>query len=200
MKQIAQGAEAVVFSDGKTVVKHRFAKAYRHPELDKSIRQFRTRREGKVIARLNEKGLGSLQLISVDDKEMKITMTHLDGDLLKDVIHSDPSGYGSRLGALIGKLHSNDIIHGDITTSNVIDCNGELHFVDFGLSAFTIKLEDKAVELHLLFRALQSKHPSEADIVFEKVISAYLETYPEGKPVVDRYIKQVSQRGRNKKK
>jgi len=200
MKQIAQGAEAVVYSDGETVVKHRFAKTYRHPELDKSIRKFRTRREGKVIARLKENGLSSLSLISVDDKEMKITMSHMNGSLLKDTLSNDPAMYGTKLGALIGKLHASDITHGDITTSNVIDNSGVLSFIDFGLSQFTIKTEDKAVEFQLLCRALESKHPSEASLMFEKVLSSYLETYPEGKPVVERYVNKVSQRGRNKKK
>ena len=51
MEKLAQGAEAIVYRDGDKVVKHRFSKTYRHPQLDKSLRQFRTRREGKVISK-----------------------------------------------------------------------------------------------------------------------------------------------------
>jgi len=131
---------------------------------------------------------------------MKITMNHLKGELLRDTLSNDPALYGVKLGELIGKLHASDIIHGDITTSNVIDNGGVLSFIDFGLSQFTIKTEDKAVEFQLLCRALESKHHKEASVMFEKILSSYLETYPEGKPVVERYIQQVSQRGRNKNK
>ena len=52
-KIIAQGAEAIIYSDNKIVTKHRFEKNYRHPELDLKLRQFRTRREAKVIEKLH---------------------------------------------------------------------------------------------------------------------------------------------------
>jgi len=200
MNKIAQGAEAIVYKDGNTIVKHRFSKTYRHPQLDKTLRKFRTRREAKVITRLCEKGICSPTLITVDDKNMKISMSYIDGQLLCDVLLDDSLRYGTLLGVLVGKLHTIDIIHGDLTTSNVIDVNGVLHLIDFGLSSFSIKVEDKAVELHLLKRALDSRHPSVANDVFEALLKAYLSEYSGGAAVVDRLEQKVSKRGRNKQK
>ncbi len=200
MQQIAQGAEATVSSDGKTVLKHRFSKAYRHPSLDKSLRQFRTRREGKVIAKLNELGIAAPTLMSVDDKEMKITMSHVNGAVLRDVIERDPSNYGLKFGTLVGRIHSAEIVHGDLTTSNVIDVDGNLYLIDFGLSVFATKLEEKSVDLEVLRRALESRHPVVSHEVFEKVIESYLKAYPGGKDVVARLTGTVQKRGRNKRK
>ena len=200
MEKLAQGAEAIVYRDGDKVVKHRFSKQYRHPQLDKSLRQFRTRREGKVISKLNDAGIGSPILHSVNDKEMKVEMSFVPGSLLSDVVENDAEGYGTKLGALLGRLHALDIIHGDITTSNVIDVDGELHFIDFGLSSFSMKVEDKSVELRLLLRALESRHPEVANDVFMALLQSYIAVYPAGREVVDRYQTKVSKRGRHAQK
>ena len=116
------------------------------------------------------------------------------------MIENDHLGFGKLLGELIGKLHAADIIHGDLTTSNVISIDRSLHLIDFGLSQFSLKIEDKSVELNLLLRALESKHPQVASEIFEQVIMAYLTTYSEGNVVVDRFENKVLKRGRNKGK
>jgi len=64
-----------------------------------------------------------------------------------------------QIGISIAKLHDNDIIHGDLTTSNMIlDSKENLWFIDFGLGFFSYKIEDKAVDLHLIHHALEAKH------------------------------------------
>lgn len=199
MDKLAQGAEAIITSDGSTVTKHRFEKSYRHPSLDKSIRRFRTRRESKVISRLAEHRINAPELSEMDDQEMKITMSHLHGPLLKEVIEEDPATYGRRLGILLGRLHGADIIHGDLTTSNVVVCSGELYLIDFGLSSFSIKVEDKAVEWRVMKRALESKHPDHHAEIFTCAIEGYLCSYPEGEKVISRFTDAVSKRGRNQK-
>ena len=75
---------------------------------------------------------------------------------------------------------------------------GEIHFLDFGLSSFSEKTEDKAVDLFLLDRALESTHYQQYPSLFEKVIEGYKEVYPEAGAVLERF-EQVKRRGRNKK-
>ena len=69
-----------------------------------------------------------------------------------------------QLGATIGKqlaeMHSLDLIHGDLTTSNMLlRPNGSLVWIDFGLSYISNLPEDKAVDLYVLERAISSTHP-----------------------------------------
>lgn len=200
-KLISQGAEAKVYSDEETVTKDRFSKEYRHPVLDTSLRKSRTRREAKVLEKLKITGLPTPELKHMDDKNMKIDMTHIPGDKLRDVLYKDPLGLGREIGCKIGIMHKNDIIHGDLTTSNMIlDAHKkEINMIDFGLSFFSNKEEDKAVDLHLLRQALESKHYAVWESVFKEVIEGYQETYPDFNPVLNRFDK-VENRGRNKLK
>jgi len=68
-------------------------------------------------------------------------------------------------------LHDANIIHGDLTTSNMILKDGKLFLIDFGLGFYSDKVEHKAVDLFLLKQALESKHPNIP--VFEHVLSSY---------------------------
>ena len=73
----------------------------------------------------------------------------------------------------------------------------QVHFIDFGLSSFSKKAEDKAVDLFLLDRALESTHSPVYPEVFEKVIEGYKQ-YPGAEEVLER-LEKVRKRGRNKK-
>ena len=101
----------------------------------------------------------------------------------------------------VGKLHAQNIIHGDLTTSNMLVTpqTRELTFIDFGLSVFSDKVEDKAVDLFLLDRALESKHYQLYPKIFEQILEGYKEAYPEAVTVLERF-NAVMKRGRNKKK
>ena len=61
-----------------------------------------------------------------------------------------------KIGRIIGNLHLNEIIHGDLTTSNILivkeDNDLKIYFIDFGLSIVSNHLEDKAVDLYVLER------------------------------------------------
>jgi len=195
MKIIAQGAEARLFKDGELVVKDRFVKSYRHPELDSKLRKARTRREAKVLQKIS--GLiPSSEYISHDDTSMKISMKFVSGSVLKDVFDSDFDKYSRLIAKNVAILHSNDIIHGDLTTSNMI-MNEDLHFIDFGLSFFSKKIEDKAVDLHLLRQALESKHHKVFEKAFSIVLEEYSKNYDEAKEVIER-LSVVEKRGRYK--
>ncbi|MBW2965355.1 Kae1-associated serine/threonine protein kinase, partial [Candidatus Woesearchaeota archaeon] len=65
--KIAQGAEAVIYTDDSVVEKDRFEKKYRHPELDTRLRKTRTRREAKILSKLAEAGVHAPDLIEMDD-------------------------------------------------------------------------------------------------------------------------------------
>jgi Kae1-associated kinase Bud32 len=200
MLKIAQGAEAILYKDNNKVIKERFSKKYRLAHLDKSLRQFRTRREAKVLSRLEEFSFPAPHLIDFCDKRMSITMDFVPGEKLRDVLEQGDQyqQLAKKVGQKVGQLHIKDIIHGDLTTSNMLVNKDKLNFLDFGLSVFSDKVEDKAVDLFLLDRALESKHYHHYPQIFDQVLEGYKESYPESKEVLER-LEQVRMRGRNKK-
>ncbi|HLC62236.1 MAG TPA: KEOPS complex kinase/ATPase Bud32, partial [Candidatus Nanoarchaeia archaeon] len=154
---IAQGAEAKLFLEDGRILKERFAKTYRIPEIDDKLRGFRTRREAKVLHKLEMINFPAPKLIKSDEKE-QILIEKIDGKLVKDILEKKKyNRLSEEIGKKVAVLHNNLIIHGDLTTSNMI-YSKEIYFIDFGLSFFSEKAEDKAVDLHLLKEALESKH------------------------------------------
>lgn len=201
MQKIAQGAEAVLYQDKSRVLKERLSKSYRLPQIDESLRKFRTRREAKILGKLTELNFPAPHLHEFCDKRMSIFMDFVPGEQLKEVIEDDYLLLAKEIGKKVALLHKDNIVHGDLTTSNMIkhEETGELNLIDFGLSFFSDKAEDKAVDLFLLDRALESKHYKIYPQVFEKVIESYKKNYPESEKILERFEK-VKRRGRNKKK
>ena len=195
---IGQGAEAILYKEENKVLKDRISKDYRQKDLDTSLRKARTRREAKVITKLKEIGVPGPELLDMDDKNMRISMSFLEGDKLRDVLHKNHIELSKEIGRKVAKLHANDIIHADLTTSNMILAD-EIHFIDFGLSFFSTKEEDKAVDLHLLDRALESKHYEIYEECIHAVMEGYKEAYPDAEKVLKR-LEKVQLRGRNKNK
>src|SRR3989338_1630638 len=120
MLKIAQGAEAMVYKDNATIIKERFSKKYRLPHLDESFRQFRTRREAKILGRLEELNFPAPHLLDFSDKRMSITMDFIEGEKVRDVLGKDDNyvQLAREIGMKVGLLHQENIIHGDLTTSN----------------------------------------------------------------------------------
>ena len=203
MIKIAQGAEAILYKDRGTIIKERLSKAYRLPHLDESLRKFRTRREAKILQKLEELNFPAPHLRDFSDKRMSLVMDFIPGEKLREVLEEedDYEALAKEIGKKVGLLHGKDIIHGDLTTSNMIKHKetGELFLIDFGLSSFSDKNEDKAVDLHLLDRALESKHYQQYPEIFGKVLEGYKESNPGAAEVLKRF-EQVNKRGRNKKK
>ena len=104
MKQIiGRGAEAIIYKEKDRVVKHRVKKGYRHSHIDSGLRKFRTRREAKVLDKLNGMNFPGPKLINMDDKDMKIDMEFIEGK------HSVPACYyefAKRYPDKEGKLYS----------------------------------------------------------------------------------------------
>ncbi|MEM4248320.1 MAG: KEOPS complex kinase/ATPase Bud32 [Candidatus Nanoarchaeia archaeon] len=198
IKVIDSGAEAEILLDGSSVVKSRVKKGYRINEIDEKLRKFRTRREAKVLSKLQKINFPAPKLFDIDDSRMRIGMEFVEGSRLRDVLYKNPLEFSREIGRKIGVLHSNGIIHGDLTTSNMI-LDREIKFIDFGLSFFSDKTEDKAVDLHLLRQALESKHHTIWEECFKAALEGYKESYPEHSAVLDR-LQKVEARGRNKSK
>nr|MBI4156243.1 Kae1-associated serine/threonine protein kinase [Candidatus Woesearchaeota archaeon] len=161
MKLIKQGAEAKLFLDGNKIIKERNFKEYRIRELDNKLRSFRTRREAKIIQKA---AINVPKIYSVDEKKGIIEMEFIDGKLIRDIAEKINKKERINLLKDIGKsiriLHNNGIIHGDLTTSNMILKNKDVYFIDFGLGFFSEKIEDKAVDIYLLQQVLNSMHYS----------------------------------------
>ena len=199
MQLIAQGAEARIFLDGKNIIKERVPKTYRHPEIDAQLRGSRTRREAKVLETLTKAGFASPKVVSMDDKSGKMVIELIEGEKLRDLIAQDAGSFGKAVGRLLGELHNLGIVHGDPTTSNMIVRDGQVHLIDFGLSQFSEKAEDRAVDLHLLDRAVESAHHQIHITVMKAANSSYLSTAKEGAETMKR-LESVRKTGRNKLK
>src|SRR3989338_739379 len=195
-KVLAIGAEAVLTLHKKKgithVLKQRTRKKYRIAEIDSRLRSSRTRREAKVLDKLKDLGFTPKVLFSDDLESIKIE--YLPGKKLADCLEqTDCVAIGKEIGKKIRQIHDAGIIHGDLTTSNLLLVSGTVYFIDFGLSFFSQKIEDKAVDLHVLEEALESKHHT----VSRKVFAAVKEAYG-NKEVLQRLL-EVELRGRNKK-
>ena len=196
MKIIKQGAEAILYKEKDYLIKERIKKSYRIEEIDDKLRKFRTRREGKLL----QKTENSPQVFEVNDKEMKIKMEFIDGELVKDILDDLRKDKRNNLlreiGGKVARMHDKDIIHGDLTTSNMI-LKDKIYFVDFGLGFDSKKIEDKAVDLHLMKQALESKHYKH----FEESFYEFLEGYKLSKnwKEVLKRLEKVEKRGRYKK-
>lgn len=197
--RLAQGAEAILYHEGEIVRKVRTPKSYRHPILDKKLRLSRTRREAKILEKLAKVGIRGPTLFSTDEKTCTLEMSFVKGALLRDCLERDPTHYAEQLGELIATLHDNDIIHGDLTTSNMIVNDTGITLIDFGLSFFSQKVEDKAVDLHLLEEALESKHYTVFEQCFDTFKKSYSQYSKNAKAVFERLMK-VEKRGRNKER
>ncbi|MEM2104197.1 MAG: KEOPS complex kinase/ATPase Bud32 [Candidatus Bathyarchaeia archaeon] len=203
---IKKGAEASLFlmnwHGRKVVLKKRLPKSYRLPVLDHQIRNYRTIHESKLMHEAKKAGVPTPTIFLVDVKDSTIIMEFIDGKQLKQIINEVSKNERQRLcrevGELIGKLHNYGIVHGDLTTSNMIrNPKGKIFFVDFGLGEKTSELEAMGVDLHLLKRALQSTHFQFAGECFKKVIEGYSNILNSEtvKKVLDK-IREIERRGR----
>lgn len=195
MSEIGRGAEAVLHKVGNVVVKERLVKGYRLPVIDDRLRRQRTRKEAKMLDVLKKIKVPAPELLKVCDKSMKIDMSFISGDKLRDVMSVK---YAREIGVKVGLLHCSDVVHADLTTSNMILKDENIHFIDFGLSFISKKVEDKAVDLHLLFQALESRHHEIFDECKSEVIAGYQSSNPNSALVLER-LETVEKRGRNKK-
>ncbi|MFW6014123.1 MAG: KEOPS complex kinase/ATPase Bud32 [Nanoarchaeota archaeon] len=192
MKLISQGAEAVLYETEDKIIKKRISKGYRHPVIDNELRKSRTNREARILKKVD---FPVPAVFNVDKKEMSIEMEKIEGLKLSEHLEEiDYKKVCHRIGEQVEKMHSANIIHGDLTTSNMIYSKNKIYFIDFGLSFTSTKNEDKAVDLHLLRQALESRHNK----IYEESFKAVKKGYAD-EDVLKR-LEEVELRGRNKNK
>jgi TP53 regulating kinase-like protein len=203
---IKKGAEASLYladwHGRKVIMKMRISKKYRLPKLDKQIKRYRTLHEPKLIHEAKEAGVPTPIIFLIDVRSAAIIMEFIEGrqvkQLFNKVSRSERQSLCSKIGELIGRLHGYGIIHGDLTTSNMIlDSEGKIFFVDFGLGEKSNELEARGVDLHLMKRALQSTHFAFAKECFNDVTEGYSKILGSetAKNVLDK-IREIEGRGR----
>ena len=194
---IQRGAEAVLIKKDSFLIKRRLKKSYRFPELDEKMRKQRTKREFNLLEKAS-KIIPIPKIFTMDEKAKEITMEFIDGQKLSESLDfmKEKLEISKRIGINLAKLHDHDIIHGDLTTSNMVLKGSKLYFIDFGLGFTSKRAEDKAVDLHLIKEALEAKHFNIAEQCFEKILEGYKMSKC-CKEVVQR-LKKVESRGRYK--
>jgi TP53 regulating kinase-like protein len=206
MVLIKKGAEASLYLEEwhgcRVIMKRRLPKKYRIPELDLMIRGQRTIHEPNIIHKAKEAGVPTPTIFMVDVADANIVMEFVEGKQVKEVLDNVSGQERLNLcvliGRMIGRLHKNGIVHGDLTTSNMIlTPYGKVVFVDFGLSERSIELEPKGVDLHLMKRTLNSTHHRHAKACFGAVMRGYAESVggEEARNVALK-IREIERRGR----
>ncbi|VEN56360.1 unnamed protein product [Callosobruchus maculatus] len=206
-----QGAEARLYVGlymGKpTIAKERFKKAYRHEVLDDLLTKERIKAESRAAVRCKMAGIRTPTIYLVDCNRRTIFMEYFAYSITaKEFIENTPQStnntlelFSVELGKLLGRMHEANIIHGDLTSSNVLVVNKQdkIVLIDFGLARVESNIEDKAVDLYVLERALLSTH-SVAEKLFINILDGYLANYKQGGKEVLKKLEEVRARGRKR--
>jgi len=194
---IYQGAEAIIYLDSDMIVKDRVVKGYRLPELDSRIRTLRTRSEKRLLDRARRSGVYVPRVF--ESRDSRLEMEYVNGEKLKNCLDGlekvRRDDVYKTIGESIAKLHANGIIHGDLTTSNMILWKDCVYFIDFGLGKLSVKTEDQATDLYLLHEALKSTHLKLLKEAWDKILNAYKDNYTNSKEVITKMDK-ISKRRR----
>ncbi|PBP20282.1 serine/threonine-protein kinase bud32 [Diplocarpon rosae] len=241
---ITQGAEALLYRTTYLLpslpcaLKYRPSKPYRHPILDLRLTKHRILSEARVLVKCRKEGVCVPAVYAVDEVKGWIMMEWVVGEVVRIRLNEwlarrkearEAEGEGEeeasslmmRIGEAVGRLHDIGVIHGDLTTSNLMlrsltssavhdsgegegegegvshaALDGEVVIIDFGLASQSTQDEDRAVDLYVLERAFGSTHPR-AEGLFKQVLRAYGDSYKGGK-VVLRKLEDVRMRGRKK--
>jgi TP53 regulating kinase and related kinases len=227
---VAQGAEALVYRttfltpNTSCALKFRPSKAYRHPTLDARLTRARILAEARVLVRCRKEGVRVPAVLGMDWDAGWLALEWIDGQTIRACLDmflhslddeaaapetkSELWNLMARVGAAVGKMHEVGVVHGDLTTSNLMlrkpssqeqdvkNLDGDVILIDFGLAITSTQDEDRAVDLYVLERAFGSTHP-QAEGLFKDVLGAYGESYKAGRLALKR-LEDVRQRGRKK--
>jgi Kae1-associated kinase Bud32 len=202
MEIVRRGAEAEIrrgcWLGREVIIKSRVPKAYRHADLDRALRASRTRNEARLIHEARLLGVPTPVIFDVDLQNAEIVMEEVKGPRVKDEFEKggdeEVGALCQEMGRLIALLHRGGIVHGDLTTSNMIMSGGRMWFIDFSLGSRSATVEEKGVDLHLLKEALQSAHSTLLPS-FPLILASYESNY-KGAAEVIRKMKEIEGRGR----
>jgi len=226
LKLVTQGAEAFVyettylFPTKPACLKYRVPKAYRHPVLDARLTKHRILAEARLLARCRREGVSVPALYYVDPDGGWIMTEWIDGGTVRNLVETVLKNHEkelelailmAKIGTVIGRLHASDIVHGDLTSSNLmlrlpiassksptVDAllHADVILIDLGLGSVSLLDEDKAVDLYVLERAFISTHPR-AEGLFQEVLTAYGSS-SKGARIVLKRLNDVRLRGRKR--
>jgi TP53 regulating kinase and related kinases len=199
---LKRGAEAELrtteFLGRPAVEKYRVPKGYRLGHLDEELRRTRIRNETRLMAEARAAGVPVPILYDIDVVANRIVMEFVDGPTAKDVLEAGgPEAHrvANEIGRIAGRLHRHGIVHGDLTTSNMLVRKGQVLVIDFSLGAMDNRGEARGVDLHLLREALTSAHRNAA-AYYRDVLMGYREILgPESKDSIAK-VREIEERGR----
>ncbi len=177
MKLIKKGAEADIYTgtwkNSKSLFKIRKIKTYRNNSLDSKIRRQRTIKESQMLSQVKSFGIPSPLVYFVNLEKSMIVMQEIPGKPVHDLPESKIIEISKQIGKLVGLLHKNGVMHGDLTTSNFILFKNTIYMIDFGLSQNSIKPEDHAVDLRLIKEILNSAHAKIMEPSWKNFLNGY---------------------------
>lgn len=200
---INRGAEAILYIDSwegqRVLVKERIKKSYRIPQIDDRLRKERTAKETKLLRDVRSVGVVTPKVFDVDKKDYKIIMEFIDGERIKEFLGSagkkEIKKVCEQIGRTIGKMHATDIVHGDLTTSNMILKDDKVYFIDFGLGQHTKRVEDKGVDMRLLHDAIKAAHYKILDECWKHIVNGYKKEFKNADVVIKK-IEEIARRAR----
>ncbi len=202
-RELKLGAEARLTLKDNVVVKQRIKKSYRLEQIDSALRKSRTSIEASLLQKAARAQVNVPRVLKVDKENFTIEMEFVEGELIDKIIDEK---LAKELGREIALMHDNSIIHGDLTTSNIIVKNfkpktsnlkPQVYFIDFGLGEFSDSVEKKAVDLRILKEAIRANHPKKADALNEIILNSYKKHSKKAVEVLER-LENVESRGRYK--
>jgi len=202
LKLLYKGAEAEIYLDRekKEIIKKRISKKYRIKELDEELRKMRTRKEAKMMHLAKKAGAGAPFVKEVEMKNCTIKMSYIEGERFRDFLNSAAPQAACKetcrkVGEAIGRLHANNLIHGDLTASNILLKDGRIFFIDFGLSDISTAVENKGADLLVLKKALRSAHYDKEEFCMKAVLEGYRKENKEADRIIER-MNEIEKRGR----
>jgi TP53 regulating kinase-like protein len=200
MKLIKKGAEADIYvtewQNSDAILKIRKSKNYRNPILDKNLRKQRTIKESQTIMEVKSFGIPAPLVYFVNLEKSSILMQRIPGKPIHDLPESKVITLAKQMGNLVGMLHQNGIMHGDLTTSNFIFFQNKV-VIDFGLSQKTIKPEDHAVDLRLIKEILNSAHAKIMEKAWKNFLTGYRSVVGTARYLkIIKLVSEIESRGR----
>lgn len=178
MDIIRRGAEATIYLSNNMLIKERIKKSYRIPEIDEELRKKRTRQEANLLIKAKRAGISTPKVFDVEKYIIKMEI--IDGIRMKEFINKADNksieDVSYKIGRKIGILHNRGIVHGDLTTSNIIYKDENIYFIDFGLGFFTNRTEDFGTDLIVLKEAIKSTHFKHLNIILKNILKGYSTT------------------------
>lgn len=195
---VSRGAEAVLRKENNTLIKERIRKGYRLEKIDTPLRRKRTRNEATLIREARRAGINVPKILEEEDYVIK--MEFINGKRVKEALsEGNYKEICTKIAEFIARLHESDIIHGDLTTSNMLLPGSEIYFIDFGLGFRSKRTEDKAMDLFLLHEALESTHFALLNKAWNIILKVYAKNYGEATAVMDA-LQKIEKRRRYTRK